>query len=613
MKRRTLLAAFACLIFTAQFVQAQSLKVLTNHLGYEPSGSKRAVVQGREGDSVTTFKVREYPSDKEVFSGSATKTGPVKKWKDWYFWTLEFDGVTAEGNYVIECATSKGAIRSFPFVIGKNLLERYTLSDVIYYFKGQRSSGLLDKADRNSPLGDPSGKRADLHGGWYDATGDYGKHLSHLSYSTYFNPQQITLTAWSLFKTYEQLDKRGEPNFRQYKRRVLDEAMYGADYLVRLKDPKGSFYRSIGAPGPEKKAEDRRVSAAMRGFRIKQTNTEGIDGAQPRQEQQPRAAEEVGYRAGGGIAIAALAMAGAYKVSGDFSNADYLRVAEEAFDYLEKNNLSLTNDGKENIVDDYCALAAATELYRTTKKKRYADAADKRAQSLINRLVSHGGYKNYWRADDGDRPFFHAADAGYPVVSLLYYAEIADDRIKSAALEAVKKSLSFELEVTGEVSNPFGYSRQLVQNKAGVRRTSFFYPHDAETAPWWQGENARLGSMATAARLAAKYFQSDAAFQNKLHVFAINQINWILGLNPYDCSMLHGTGRNNPDYMFFDSWEYKNAPGGIVNGITAGFKDEEDIDFHLMVAETGADNDWRWGEQWLPHAAWYMLAVAVGK
>jgi hypothetical protein len=27
---------------------------------------------------------------------------------------------------------------------------------------------------------------------------------------------------------------------------------------------------------------------------------------------------------------------------------------------------------------------------------------------------------------------------------------------------------------------------------------------------------------------------------------------------------------------------------------------------------TGADNDWRWGEQWLPHAAWYMLAVAVG-
>lgn len=613
MKKWALLAALAGLVLTAQLAQAQSLKVLTNHLGYEPDGPKRAVLQGKEGDNVTTCKVRVYPSDKEVFSNTATKTGPVRKWKDWYFWTLEFDSVTAEGDYLIECATNKGAIRSFPFVVRKNLLERHTLSDVVYYFKGQRSSGLLDQADRNSPLGDASGKRADLHGGWYDATGDYGKHLSHLSYSTYFNPQQITLTVWSLFKTYEQLEKRGEPNFRQYKRRVLDEALYGADYLVRLKNPAGSFYRSIGAPGPEKKAEDRRVSAAMRGFRIKQTNTEGIDGAPPRTEEQARVAEEVSYRAGGGVTIAALALASAYPVSGDFSHADYLRVAEDAFAYLEKNNLSLTNDGKENIVDDYCALLAATELYRVTKKAAYKAAADKRANRLISRLISRGSYKNYWRADDGDRPFFHAADAGYPVVSLLYYAEVADERMKAAALDTVKKSLRFELEVTGEVSNPFGYSRQLVQNKAGVRRTSFFYPHDAETAPWWQGENARLGSMATAARLAAKYFATDAAFARQLQSFALNQLNWILGLNPYDCSMLHGTGRNNPDYMFFEAWEYKNAPGGIVNGITAGFKDEEEIDFHLMVAETGADHDWRWGEQWLPHAAWYMLAVAVGK
>ena len=612
MRRGALLAAFACLLFTAQFAQAQSLRILTNHLGYEPSGPKRAVVQGKAGDTVTAFKVRAYPSDKEVFSGSAQKIGPVKKWKDWHFWTIEFDGVAAEGDYVIECATGKGALRSFPFAVRKNLLERYTLSDVVYYFKGQRSSGLLDKADRNSPFADQSGKRADLHGGWYDASGDYGKHLSHLSYSTYFNPQQITLTAWSLFKTYEQLEKRGEPNFRQYKRRVLDEAMYGADYLVRSKNPQGSFYRSVGAPGPEKKAEDRRVSAAMRGFRIKQKNTEGIDGA-PVAEERKETAEEVSYRAGGGGAIAALAMAGSYQVSGDFSNADYLRVAEEAFDYLEKNNLSLTNDGKENIVDDYCALAAATELYRATKKPAYKAAADKRAQSIINRLVSSGGYKNYWRADDGDRPFFHAADAGYPVVSLLYYAEIADDRMKAATLDAVKKSLNFELAITGEVANPFGYARQYVQNKAGARRASFFYPHDAETAPWWQGENARLGSLATAARLAARHFGNDPAFQAKLHSYALNQLNWILGLNPYDNSMLHGVGRNNPDYMFFESWEYKNAPGGIVNGITAGFKDEEDIDFHLLVAETGADHDWRWGEQWLPHSAWYMLAVAVGK
>ena len=74
--------------------------------------------------------------------------------------------------------------------------------------------------------------------------------------------------------------------------------------------------------------------------------------------------------------------------------------------------------------------------------------------------------------------------------------------------------------------------------------------------------------------------------------------------------MLNGVGRNNPPYIYFDSWEFTNAPGGISNGITGGFKDENGIDFLIPYRETGADNDWRWGEQWLPHASWYLLAVA---
>ena len=77
--------------------------------------------------------------------------------------------------------------------------------------------------------------------------------------------------------------------------------------------------------------------------------------------------------------------------------------------------------------------------------------------------------------------------------------------------------------------------------------------------------------------------------------------------------MLNGVGRNNPRYMFFASYEFTNAPGGISNGITSGFKDESDIDYNLTYKQTGGDNDWRWGEQWIPHDAWYLLAVAVGQ
>jgi hypothetical protein len=75
--------------------------------------------------------------------------------------------------------------------------------------------------------------------------------------------------------------------------------------------------------------------------------------------------------------------------------------------------------------------------------------------------------------------------------------------------------------------------------------------------------------------------------------------------------MLHGSGRDNPEYMFFESYEYTNCPGGICNGITAGLHDKEDIDLLRAYQETGADHDWRWTEQWLPHAAWYLLAVSA--
>jgi hypothetical protein len=385
--------------------------------------------------------------------------------------------------------------------------------------------------------------------------------------------------------------------------------MFGADFLVRMKTPEGSFYRTISGKGPEKKAEDRRIDPTMTGFSITKKASDGIDGSEEEEEMETLN-YEISYRAGAGLSIASLAIASTFNVSGDFKNTDYLKAAEDAFVYLEQHNAKLTNDGKENIVDDYCALMAATELYKATKEERYKKAADQRAASLKERLIQNDKGQYYWRADNGKRPFFHAADAGLPVVSLIKYLDVADDKTKTDILNVVKKSLQSEIAITAEVNNPFGYARQFVQNKEGKQRTSFFFPHDTETAPWWQGENARLGSLATAARLASNYFKEDKKFHSELQAHAWNQLNWILGLNPFDACMLEGHGRNNVQYLFFNTYEYTNAPGGICNGITAGLYDENNIDLNRGYNETGEDNDWRWAEQWLPHAAWYLIAIS---
>lgn len=589
------------------FAFAQPVKVLTNHVGYEYDKAKRAIIVADKMQVINTFKLIDANTSEEVYSGKPVFSGPVDKWKNWQFWTMDFSSVTAPGTYKVQITLPGGFVSSYPFVIGKNVLEKNTISDVVYYFKGQRSSGLLDKADRHLAISGTT-DTVDAHGGWYDATGDYGKHLSHLSFSNYFNPQQISLTDWSLFKTYELLSAKPGTDYRQFDRRILDEAMYGADYLVRMQAKDGSFYRSVGAPGPGKLPKDRVIQADEGSYRIKQNKDQSFVKSTSGKNWR---SYESSYRSGGGIAIAALAMASAYPVSGDFSNADYLKAAENAFAFLEKENAQMDYDGKENILDDYCALSAATELFKVTKKDVYQKAAEKRAISLVNRLSNWKEYKNYWRADNIDRPFFHPSDAGLPVVSLLYYYPYASMDVQAKIKAAVKASMQFELAITHEVSNPFGYSRQLVQDTLGNRRSSFFFPHGSDASPWWQGENARLSSIAAAAKMAAAIFKDDKPFHDKLDSFALDQLNWILGLNPFDASMLQGTGHNNPAYGFFGTFEYTNAPGGIVNGITSGFDNEEDIDFNLSYAKTGKDADWRWAEQWLPHTAWYLLAVSL--
>lgn len=606
MQHKLYIPASMAILIATLLPAAEPARILTNHLGYDSFGPKHAVIRGTAADEISSCNVRAYPAGTLVLAAPPTAAGPVDKWRDWTFWTLDFTDLQAEGSYVLECTDNQQPLRSFPFRVQKNILERDTLSDVLFYFKSMRVSGAFEQADRHIAFQDPTRKAVDAHGGWYDASGDYGVHLSHLDFSTYFNPQQVPLVAYSLGKTLEILEARRDPNFRQIQIRLADELAWGADFLVRFRNPGGSFYESIDGYANGKRPESRRIARTMVGGFSVRTTAQG-------DLSMPKANEgifSVGFRNGGGFAVAALAIAARSAVGGEFDRATYLKNAEAVFAYLNAHNVELTNDGQENILDDYCALAAAGELYRTTKNAAYADAARHRVTSLLDRLAVDGHYANYWRADQKDRPFFHAADAGAPVVTLLGYYDLAGPDLQPRIRDAVKRSLEFELSVTNEVPNPFGLARQYVQSKSGTRRTTFFYPHDSDTAPWWQGENARLASLAAAANLAAPLFQNDPAFQAKLQAYADNQLNWILGLNPFDASMLQGTGRNNPEYVFFTSWEYRSAPGGICNGITSGFKDEHDIDFNVPSSVTGQDSDWRWAEQWIPHAAWYLLAVA---
>lgn len=558
--------------------------LLTNHIGYERLGPKKAIIQtSRPRLSSYTALLVCADSHQTVATLTVEKQGKVANWHQGHFYLIDFSSFNTPGNYYLRF----DHLRSSHFEIGEHILFDRTLSDVIHYFKSQRCGGIFDQQDRQAPLLN-SDETADVHGGWYDASGDVSKYLSHLSYANYLNPQQTPLVVWNMLKGLSLLD--GNDKLAKFTAtRLIEEALFGADFLVRMQNEKGFFYMTVFDKWSKDTAQ-REICAYETQLGHK------FDDYQ------------AGYRQGAGVSIAALASAARLEFHGEFDQQKYRNAAENGYWHLKEHNTQYLNDGEENIIDEYCALLAAVELFKTTKETRYLEESRVWANRLSARQMNDEHIQHFWAANqDGSRPYFHAAEAGLPVIALCEYLAIEDDSERaSVAKQIITQACEFEVSITNRVNNPFGYPRQYVKGVDEAKRDAFFVAHNNESGYWWQGENARLGSLATMAYLAQPFIESEILKQ-QLSKLAQDSINWIVGLNPYDMCMLDGHGRNNPDYL--PQYGFFNAKGGVCNGITGGFEDEEDIAFNPPAQKDDMLQNWRWGEQWIPHGAWYLLAV----
>ncbi|MBM4801512.1 glycoside hydrolase family 9 protein [Vibrio parahaemolyticus] len=558
--------------------------LLTNHIGYERLGPKKAIIQTEQPHlSSYTAQLICATSEQTVATFAVEEQGKVANWHQGYFYLIDFSSFTDSGDYFLQVKDS----RSSSFTVGEHILLDQTLSDVIHYFKSQRCGGVFDQQDRQVPVLNAN-QTADVHGGWYDASGDVSKYLSHLSYANYLNPQQTPMVVWNILKGLSLLE--GSEDIAAFTRiRLIEEALFGADFLVRMQNEKGFFYMTVFDKWSKDTAQ-REICAYETQLGHK------FDDYQ------------AGFRQGGGVAIAALAAASRLGVHGEYDQQKYRNAAENGYWHLKEHNTQYLNDGEENIIDEYCALLASVELFKATKETRYLEESRLWAQRLVARQMSDEQIQHFWSANqDGSRPYFHAAEAGLPVIALCEYLAIEDDSVQTESVKRiVNQACEFEIKISNKVTNPFGYPRQYVKGVNESKRDAFFVAHNNESGYWWQGENARLGSLATMAYLAQPHIASQE-IQQQLSVFAQDALNWIVGLNPYDMCMLDGHGRNNPDYL--PQYGFFNAKGGVCNGITGGFEDEEDIAFNPPAQKDDMLQNWRWGEQWIPHGAWYLLAI----
>lgn len=584
------LAVLSCLAPQDSPRAAPALLVHVNQVALERAGPKSAIVEYGGSRSSGQFTVLK--------DGAIVQTGPLLPLPEFTEWSgnkkyfkADFSSLTVNGSYRLGVTLGDDTSTSPPFVVADNATFVTTATAVLDYFRANRHT---DKADRKIRVFDTQ-RYVDVWGGWKDAGGDNGKYLSHLSYANFFNPQQTSLVVWALAESHDSAPalyrKAG------LETRVVEEALWGADFLHRLLADAGYFYMTVfdrwSGPG------ERMVTGYV-----------GQDGIYTKDYQ-------AAFREGAGVAIAALARASmlsnATGMHGEFSAARYLQDAEQAFAHLQSHNLEYCDDHTENIIDDYTALLAAIELHRATGKDIYLQAARQRASNLSQRLTRTG----WFRSDAGARPYYHAVEAGFPIVSLVHYLRIERDaRLAQQARTTLGKALDYQLALTDKVANPFNYARQNFRTyrdgKPGEQvQEGFFIPHVNETGYWWQGESARLASLATAAILGGRALTGLAPGKNfgvstRLAEFAQNQLDWTLGRNPFDMCLLYGFGVNNPPSAVSAGDMVK---GGISNGITGATASDEGRG--IVFAPGPDENNWRWLEQWLPHSTWFLLAATA--
>lgn len=128
-------------------------------------------------------------------------------------------------------------------------------------------------------------------------------------------------------------------------------------------------------------------------------------------------------------------------------------------------------------MDDYCALEACNELYRTSREFGFMRRARKYAEKITKRYVPMTNQSGYLSHDETGRPFFSPAEEGAPIMALLHYAEIEKEaEQKETAIGTAERVMRFMLEMTNRVANPFGYAREYAQDADGKRKECFFLP-----------------------------------------------------------------------------------------------------------------------------------------
>ena len=541
------LACLALLVSLAPrvFPQQQQLYIRVNQIGFSLGGPKTAVIFGSD-PLPSEFRVLNADSGAQVFKGRvealAGGWGQFARHGE-----LDFTQLVIEGRYVIEA----GSARSRTFMIVARPFR--DLSDQLLEFMRQQRCGynpfvdaVCHSFDGRTAFGpEPAGTYVNASGGWHDA----GDQLKYLLTSSNATAQMLLAYVLadsepSHWRTVfdDRFNPLGQP-FNTPSQRgsffmadVLDEARWGLEWMLRLHPKPDHLYHQV--------ADDR----DHKGFRLPQNET--VDyGWGPGSyrvvyfaDGKPQGLKQYQSESNGVANLAgryAAAMALGYQVFNKFAELRpfarrLLQAGKEVYAAGRKqegvqqgNSYGAPYRYAETTWADDMEWGAA-ELFRATRDARYLRDAKRYAtlaasESWMGKQEA-GHYQYYPFMNVGHFRLYDLVDARTKKQLAAFYREGIDRTVKQ-----------------GE-SNPY---------RVGV--------------PFIWCSNNLTVALATQILLYQR-MTGDRGYAK----FAANQIDWLLGRNPWGVSMFTGIPADGvyprDVHLFTNVLMKRMVRGGLVDG-----------------------------------------------
>jgi hypothetical protein len=527
--------------------------ILVNHVGFAPQAAKCCLIPGA---TPVAFEVIDTATGRAAFTGRTTIEGPdLGSWQ-----AGDFSALDRTGAFQVRAGNG----RSGTFVIAPDPYEDALRKTVAYFSKqrcGPSETGYHAPCHLDDGRRRDNGQHQDVTGGWHDAC-DLRKWVD----ATIFGMIGLARVA-----------ELRRPEWGRAS--IPAELRWGNRYFLAMQEPAGYVMNYCGGDDGNRWT----------------SNTVGD------QDERPIHTEPCNATAQFCFIIAQAAAVRLAQEAGPVYAAKCREAGLRGLAWCRKTNAGRTS------TDLGAAVAACVELHRTFGDDQYRTLAIEYARRLVALQVTErtdgaGGVRGFFRTspDDGE-PRRDISHGCWQLIGLCMALERfptdADAPGWRRAIRLYVDDFLAPLMARNAFAiAPFGlYSK----DPGGSRRAGdYWYRYFMEPGPrWWVGINANLASTGVGLAKAARLLK-----EPRLAALAQRQLDWILGVNPFDASTMTGVGRNQPTQ--FVTSEFKPVTplidGAVMNGIGGTPDDEPDL----------KPGSWQTCEYWTPMVCYTMWLMS---